>query len=369
MPFDQGNITFRICSLPEPMPTDSIERFAEYAARALDEIKDEPQWGWVSPRHLLDSNISDETIRAAGFYHLCLRQAERKIPSSLLTAECRMVELARMAEKGHERLGRKERKTIKEEVQQRLLPKMPPQISGMYFAIDCTENLLYTSATSANQLDMFLGFFKKSIGFEPLPYTPDIVAAERFELDPASIPALGISPDPDRADERPNGSLGENFLTWLWFFQEERGGVLPPTKIGEFSMMIEGPLVLVSDEDGAGAVESVIRKGLPTQSAEAKAALMVGKKLKRAKLILARNPGEEWAVTVDSDFVFRGLKMPEGEAMDPESIFEERMTNLFIFQTIFFNLYKRFLDEMTDSQKAREYQENAKKWVANRRAL
>ena len=181
MPFDQGNITFRICSLPEPMPSDRIERFAEYAARALDEIKDEPQWGWVSPRHLLDSNISDETIRAAGFYHLCLRQAERKIPSSLLTAECRMVELARMAEKGHERLGRKERKTIKEEVQQRLLPKMPPQISGMYFAIDCTENLLYTSATSANQLDMFLGFFKKSIGFEPLPYTPDVVAAERFE--------------------------------------------------------------------------------------------------------------------------------------------------------------------------------------------
>jgi DNA recombination-dependent growth factor C len=167
MPFDQGNITFRICSLPEPMPGDSIERFAEYAARPLEEVKDEPQWGWVSPRHLLDSNISDETIRCAGFYHLCLRQAERKIPSSLLSAECRMIELARMAEKGHERLGRKERKTIKEEVQQRLLPKMPPQISGMHFVIDCTENLLYTSATSASQLDMFLAFFKKSVGFEP----------------------------------------------------------------------------------------------------------------------------------------------------------------------------------------------------------
>jgi hypothetical protein len=133
--------------------------------------------------------------------------------------------------------------------------------------------------------------------------------------------------------------------------------------------MIEGPLVLVSSDEGAGAGESVIRKGLPTQSAEAKAALMVGKKLKRAKLILARNAGEEWSVTVDADFVFRGLKMPEGEAMDPEGIFEERMTNLFIFQTMFFNLYKRFLDEMSDGKKAREYQANAKKWVANRRAL
>jgi hypothetical protein len=369
MSFDQGNISFRICRLPEAMPADTIARFAEHAAGPLDRVKDEPQWGWVSPRHLLDSHISDETIYNAGFYHLCLRQAERKIPASLLSAECRMIELARMAEKGHERLGNKERKTIKEEVQQRLLPTMPPQISGIYFAIDCTEKLLYTSATSTNQLDLFLAFFKKTIGFEPIPYTPEIVTAERFGLDPGSIPALGISPDPDYADGRPNGSLGENFLTWLWFFQEERGGVLPATKIGEFSLMIEGPLVLVSDEDGAGAVESVIRKGLPTQSAEAKAALTVGKKLKRAKLILARNPGEEWAVTVDADFIFRGLKMPDGEAMDRESIFEERMTNLFIFQTVFFNLYKRFLDEMSDSKKASDYQESAKKWIANRRAL
>jgi hypothetical protein len=197
MPFDQGNNTFRICSLPEPMPSDSIERFAEYAARALDEIKDEPQWGWVSPRHLLDSNISDETIRAAGFYHLCLRQAERKIPSSLLTAECRMVELARMAEKGHERLGRKERKTIKEEVQQRLLPKMPPQISGMYFAIDARKPPLHQRHVGqpAGYVPRLL---QKKHRLRAPALHADIVASERFELDPASIPAWASRPNPPR---------------------------------------------------------------------------------------------------------------------------------------------------------------------------
>ena len=87
MPFDQGTITFRICRLPQSMPEDAIEKFAALVAPPLEDIQDEPVWGWVSPRHLLDTRIDETTIKFAGHYHLCLRQAERKIPASLLTAE------------------------------------------------------------------------------------------------------------------------------------------------------------------------------------------------------------------------------------------------------------------------------------------
>ncbi len=368
MPFDQGSLSFRICRLPEALPEDAVERFAATAALSLDDVTDEPQWGWVSPRHLLDNSITEDSIRTAGFYHLCLRQAERKIPSSLLTAECRMTELQRMAERQVDHLGRKERKAIKLEVQQRLLPQMPPQISGVYFAIDTTENLLYTTATSSHQLDVFLGLFSKAIGFEPIPLTPDTAVSELFEMDPGSVPALGISPDPEQ-DKESNGTLGENFLTWLWFFQEERGGVLPQSRLGEFALMIDGPLVFVMDSasEGGGAVESVIRKGAPTFSAEAKAALTVGKKLRSAKITLARDGGEEWTFGFDAnEFIFKGLKLPEGEAMDPASIFEERMTNLFILYTVFFALYRRFISEMLDDTKAKEYQDKARQWVRER---
>ena len=85
MPFDQGTITFRICRLPQSMPEDAIEKFAALVAPPLEDIQDEPVWGWVSPRHLLDTRIDETTIKFAGHYHLCIRQAERKIPASLLT--------------------------------------------------------------------------------------------------------------------------------------------------------------------------------------------------------------------------------------------------------------------------------------------
>jgi hypothetical protein len=363
MPFDRGTITFRICRLPQAMPADALERFAEKAAQSLEYVKDEPQWGWVSARHLLERRIDEETGMLGGFLHLCLRQAERKIPSALLTAECRMVELTQMAEKQAERLNRKERKTIKEQVIERLLPNMPPQLSGTYFAIDPSDNLLYVTATSQKQLDMFLGLFCKTIGFEPVPLLPEIAASELFDTDPEAVQPINVSPE--LADGEAAGTLGQNFLTWLWCFLEERNGVLPQTKLGEFSMMVDGPLVFVAE--GAGAFESAIRKGSPTVSAEAKAALTVGKKLRQCKLILSQGRGRDWFVTVDGDeFVFRGLKLPEGEAMDPGSIFQERIDNLYTFQKVFFALFQRFLAEMSDEAKRDAFQKMGKKWVANR---
>ena len=365
MPFDQGNITFRICRLPQSMPEDAIEKFAALVAPPLEDIQDEPVWRWVSPRHLLDTRIDETTIKFAGHYHLCLRQAERKIPASLLTAECRMVELTRMAEKDVDHLNKKERRTIKEDVKQRLLPQMPPQLTGVYFAIDNSEDLLYTTATSQHQLDLFLSFFSKTFGFEPVPLTPDLAASELFELDPTAVPSFSITPE-IHPDEN-TGTLGRNFLTWLWQYQEEHDGALPPSKLGDFSFLLDGPLAFVAE--GAGAFETSVKKGLPTISAEAKAALTTGKKLKSAKIIIARSEGDEWSFTLDADeFIFRGMKLPEGEALDPISIFEERMTNIFIVQSVFFGLYQKFLAEMTDENKAKEYQQKAREWVKNREA-
>lgn len=363
MAFDQGPITYRICTLSDELPEDLLERFAANAAPSLNSVGEEPVWGWVSGRHLLETRIDEETVKIGNFYHLCLRQAERKVPTALLNAECRMAELTKMAENGGLRLNRKEKKAIKDEIRERLLPTMPPQLTGTYVVIDKAEKKVYVSATSQRQLDLFLDFFRKATDVEPIPMTPDSLAAELLGEDPGDLPRLNISPELSDSD---SGTLGENFLTWLWFFQEERGGTLPPSQLGEFGLMLDGPLVMVAE--GGGALESTIKKGTPTISAEAKAALLVGKKLRRAKLILVRGKGEEWSVTVSGeDFVFRGLKIPEGETMDAASIFDERMMNVYIFNSVFRGLYQLFLKEMSDPAQAAAYQAKAKEWVKNRR--
>jgi len=360
MPFDRGTITCRVCVLPKAFPEEVLARFADKAAGSLESVKDEPQWGWVSARHLLERRIDEETAFLGGHLHLCLRQAQRKIPASLLRAECRMAELALMAEQKSAGVNRKEKRRIKEEVTALLLPKMPPQLAGSYFVADAPAKRLYVGAASEKQLETFLGYFGDTVGFEPTVLGPESAAKELAGIDPASIPPFNVSPE--LPDGNAGGTLGQNFLTWLWYLQEESNGVLPKSKLGEFSFMVDGPLVFVAE--GNGAFESSIRKGQPTLSAEAKAALTVGKKLKRAKLIFARSKNEVWSVSVDADtFLFRGLRLPEGEALEANSAFEERVTCLHVFQSLFFALFERYLKDMGDSAKFTATQKRAKQWV------
>jgi len=361
MGFDKGTCTFRVCALPEPLPADALERFSDHAAASLEQVSDEPSWGWVSGRFLLENTIDEESCKFGQYYHICLRQTERKIPAALLNAECRLEELSRMKADHVDHLSSKVRKQIKSEVKERLLPTMPPTITGIYAAIDPAAGLLYTTALSAKQFDVFSGYFAQAVGFDPVPLTPDTLALTRYEVDPAQVPAINISPELDDVDGAA-GALGENFLTWLWYFQESHNGVLPHSKLGDFALMIDGPMTFASEN--SGAFESTIRKGTPTIAAEARAAMMVGKKLRSAKIVLARAKGEEWSCMFDAtQMVFRGLKLPEGDSFDPVDIFTERMTNIDIFRQVVFELFHLYLGIVTNPDKAAEYQGQAKQWV------
>ncbi len=363
MGFERGNLTFRICALPQPLPPDALARFAESAAGPLDAVKDEPVWGWVSGRFLLEGTINEDTCKVGQYIHICLRQAERKIPGSLLNAECRLAELSQMASQKSDHLNRKQLKEIKAEVRERLLPNMPPSLSGIYCVFDPVANLMYTTAASTRQLDILGGFLVKALGFEPIPLTPDALALTWYETDPSAIPAINISPEL-KDDAGATGLLGENFLTWLWYFMEDHNGMIPPTKLGDFGLLIDGPLTFVAE--GNGAFESSLRKGTPTNSAEARSAMMVGKKLRSAKLVMARGKGEEWSCSIDaSQFVFKGLRLPEGDAMDAEDIFNERMANLDIFRQVIFELFHLYLTIASNPEKRADYQKKAKEWVRN----
>ena len=363
MAFSNGPITTSVCLLPNELPEGAVERFAARAAKALDAVGAEPETGWVSGRHLLETQIDEQTAYAGGYLHLSLRVTERKIPGALLRAHCRMRELAWEAENGREP-GRKQRKAIREEVTEQLLPEMPPQIRGIPFVVDANDHKLYLGTPSLKMEDLFLESFRETIGFEPVPLTPETYVAVIRELEVEDLHRLVFTPTPDQACEAEGCELGRDFLTWLWFLQEEVGEV-SLKKYGRFAVMIDGPLLLAAT--GNGAMESIVRRGSPTVSAEAKAALMVGKKLKKAKLFLRHDNGDLWSTTVDADrFVFSSLHLPEGEAMDPHAVFEERVTSLYYFQRAFYGLFDQFLDEVRVPAQAAALEKRLQEWVARR---
>ena len=357
MSFESGSISFRMFYVPGELPVDIYEKFAADVLGSVDYLLDEEIHGWVGPRHLLDRDINEGTAWPSGFLRLTLTQAQRKIPASLLRAECRMEELARMQAEHRDFVNRATRSEIKKQVTERLLPQMPPQLKGVDFCYDPKEKTLYATALSETQLDAFLINFGKTTGVKLIPIEPVSAAWSEARCRADQWPHWSFA-----AEQWADCMPGREFLMWLWFMSEAKGGEVDLPEGGKFAVLVEGPLLFDQEEQG----ETAIRKGEPMLSAETRAALLSGKKLRRAKLTLAR--GEEcWTVTLDADsFAFRSIKLPPTEAIDAEGRFQERMEMLETFRQAFLGLYCTFVKLRDDKAACKKLDAEMKAWMSAR---
>ena len=363
MPFDRGSFAFTMFELPDDVPEDFIELFAARRAGTLDSVTGDPQIGWVTGHGLLDTNIDGASAQLGGCYYLTLRQAVRKIPNSLLAALCRREEQAVMRAEGKEYLSGKQKREIKEDMMEKHLSKMPPSLSGIPFVLEPHSRMLYVGATSNAQIDLFIENFYQAVQSDPLMLTPELILEREFKTTGANFPALSID---GRTAAEP--SIGRDFLMYLWYYGETVGKLQHPD-YGEFDLMIEGPLVFSGDDDDRGSAETTVKKGgSPLRSAEAKAAVSVGKKLKKAKLTITRL-NQIWSGTFDADrFVFTGFKLPEGEEMNDDEIFAERIQNLGIFREALIGYFKLFADAMLGDNFAKT-EKAVRDWANSRDAI
>ncbi len=365
MGFDSGALSFRMFYLPKGMPDNAVERFAEDAAPSLAALDREGISGWVTGHHLLDRDITEDRAHMAGYLYLQLMKAEQKIPEKLLRAEIKMGELVRLRDDGMEFISRQMKTEIRQEVIDRLLPDMPPTLSEIPMVYDSKERMLYVGALTDKQVEVFCLAFQQTIGSMPVLMTPEAIAMKSKQFSARDMMPTSFSPDCSDSDS--GDSLGQDFLTWLWYFIEKQGALAEIDGVGQVGVILEGPLTFV--REGGAASVAVLRNGTVLTSAEAKTSLMGGKKLKSAKLTLVR--GEEaWGCTLGADeFVFRGMKMPRGDAKDPVSRFHERMLKLTTFRDAFLGLFDRFLELRSDVAKWEETQKCIHKWVSERTAV
>lgn len=130
--------------------------------------------------------------------------------------------------------------------------------------------------------------------------------------------------------------LGQEFLTWLWYKSEERGGSVDIPGTGDVLVVFEKHMLL---EFGEGeASETVICRGLQTELKEARASLMMGKKPEQARIRLARGDYEFSVTMTAATMEFRNVRLPktvdegderddaesqEGRILERVSLFEE----------------------------------------------
>jgi hypothetical protein len=362
MGFDSGNINFRLFYLTQTFGPEVIEAFARRAAPPIESLGRDPIHGWVSGRHLLDRDLSEENCVLGSYLHVCLMRAERKIPESLLRAHCRIEEQIELRARNATHLPRPARAEIKARVVESLLPTMPPTLTGMPVTLDFRSDLLYAGAMSDRQIDVLGPYFRDTTGTMPVLLNADTAALKRRQVNANDLDPVCFSPDP-AVDGGLEPSLGMDFLTWLWYYWETDGGNVRLAEGAPFSFMLEGPLTFF--REGQGAHEAVLRKGSPLNSREGGTALRCGKKLKRAKLILAQGE-HSWSATVDADFGFRALKLPKSEQFDPLGHFQERMLAIEFFVRSFLGLYDRFLDLRRNRREWPQTVAAVRTWVGSR---
>lgn len=136
--------------------------------------------------------------------------------------------------------------------------------------------------------------------------------------------------------------LGREFLTWLWWQAESKGGVYAVTDSERIGIALDRVLEFLDEATG---VRVVVRGDAPTRAPEAREALSRGMHLKRAGLIVAVG-GENISLVLDGEtFDLRSVKgeRPEGESREERDA--SALASLFGLVDALDRVYSSFLKD------------------------
>ncbi len=163
--------------------------------------------------------------------------------------------------------------------------------------------------------------------------------------------------------------VGQEFLAWLWYKSEERGGSVDVPGIGDILVVFEKHMLL---EFGEGETsEKVICRGLQTELKEARAGLSLAKKPEQARIRIARGEYEFGVTLTAAIFEFRNVRLPKtvaagDEGKDPESLegqILERISLMEELTNLVGELFRMFINLRASSQWADELV-RIREWVA-----
>lgn len=111
--------------------------------------------------------------------------------------------------------------------------------------------------------------------------------------------------------------FGQEFLTWLWWKSEERGGTISVKDFGDIAISFEKHMLLESGEGESS--ERLICSGLQTELREARTGLVVGKKLEQARIALTWD-SYEYSFTLSGSLMeFRNVKLPKTKESEKDT--------------------------------------------------
>jgi hypothetical protein len=164
--------------------------------------------------------------------------------------------------------------------------------------------------------------------------------------------------------------LGQEFLTWLWWKSEERGGSVDLPGEGDVTVVFEKHMLLESGE--GESMEKIVCTGLQAELQEARTGLRMGKKLEQARIIIGHRDYEYSFTLAAALMEFRNVKLPKTEATEndksdsPEEVEGMILERVYLFEELIKlvnGLFRMFLNVRL-SEAWRDELQKIRAWVA-----
>jgi len=138
--------------------------------------------------------------------------------------------------------------------------------------------------------------------------------------------------------------LGQEFLAWLWYKSEERGGSVEVPGRGDVLVVFEKHMLLEYGEGDAS--EKVICRGLQTELKEARAGLGLAKKPEQARIRLAWGDYEFSVTLAAAIFEFRNVRLPKTAGSEEDDGRAESLEGRILERIALFEQLTRLVDDL-----------------------
>ena len=340
----KGNFSFAQFHVDGKLPQAFLEfvssRIKANSFRDTTKSTEEKRMGWVSLTDVLDADFENANYALGDYLIFSLRIDRKLIPPKLMKIRLMEEEKRFLAESGKNRVNKAMSTGIKEKVKLELLTKLDPVPSFYDVCWAVGQNKIYFSSLTDKVADDFADLFKKTFSLSIRRFLPQ-------------ENQLIVSKTGEEKETTADASLiGREFLTWLWFKSEERGGRVALSKNEEVELNFLKRIVL---EAGEGEYsQGVVCHGIHAELKEGKEAIRQGKKVKEAGIKLIYNQNE-WEFTFRADsFNFQSLKLPVMDWQDtPEDPSGHLLERIYLIENAvktMSNLYESFLGIRFSSQ-------------------
>ncbi len=169
-----GSVTYRRFLIEPQGAFDNKEQVEhlvnKFAFRPLQD-DDVSSQGWVDPFDYLETSISSESLFRGSYLFLALRIDQRRIPPTLFKSTLLKETKAYLKREGRDRLSKKEKEIIKENVTKKLISGVLPDMKVLEAYINIETSQCYFFSASESAFAKFEEWFKETFKVYLVPWT------------------------------------------------------------------------------------------------------------------------------------------------------------------------------------------------------